>query len=914
MPVNNRLFAYLKKFDTRSEVAKWSSTGEIIVVDINSLLWVPKGKNIAQHKICTSYKYKTVNSIVVANKKIILPADSIVLAPEISSIIKSLEVKVPLPKRKTALKKVVKNNAIWIGPNVENLSYKNAVLIEDAKNLLPDQEVKKKKPLVEEDLIKTQIISPQKVANENLLERHIIPPNKKVDQLWQPQEKQVDLFNNDFVVSKPVTKSNPAQPKPHHNKKQNALNNLKQTSRTPMRGSIAYQYRFEALYAKNRLGNLYFCEHRTSRNKCLALILHRQYSYSSVSVIKALAELRHRYILQIKDIGFYKGHTVVFMRAGKIIPLRMYLKENSLSIHQKLYLVQAIISAVEYAHKSKIRHGNLSISNIFMDQQGCPQIIGFNVKRTSPNCIPAGGLEEINSAIPMRLRLLPTEKRNDIVGIGYILFELIAGKPALRQDTMNKLQRRSGLRDVSFPKNLQKTIPRQLQFICLKAVDSRKDYSYKDLNELKEDINFLLSNKNYDDKWGFYAYRAKTWWGKHRDRANVYFIGITIFMSLWLVPSNLKVPAMLDPNAKTEEQTIAEIVEDLQSSDKVTCTLAIKKAGTLGEAAASVIPLLEKLTWHNERVISESAYDAIAKIQNKKPSNLELNAKNILVMLKHRFSDKRRQGLQAIEKLKNIDNAIIESLLSIASYDTSSHIREQAKQTLEEIELTENNFRTFTKLLNNRTALVKRLILKKLFSSSIERESVIQISIGFLDDYNPFNRSLAIGFLKKEIGNEDKWIRSLVPKLRKATIEMRQNIYDILGKITPLHPDNALYLAELLTEKNRYVNTYAQQSFEQVDMRYPESTSHLLKAFEYVNKQGKEWILRGLAETDYKSTRMIPIVEKALLHSDIGVRRWGAICAGRMRRLAVPLIPELEALLKDATMKKEAQEALNKIR
>ncbi|BBM86795.1 protein kinase domain-containing protein [Candidatus Uabimicrobium amorphum] len=918
MPVNNRFLASIQNMDTRSEVAKHSfATTEIIVVDISDLLWTAKEKNTAQSKISPVYQCKVVGEIVVANRQMILPDDFLVLTPKISSTMKSLEV---APPAKQVLKKQV-SNAIWIGANVENLSCEKAI-ITDAKNFVYDEGLEERGPLSKNDFIQPNIEKPKKLSQRQII--HIGEKPAK-NNLWKPQEKQVDLFNNEFVTP-------PSQNVPHsqdskiHNSQppKVPVNNahvlhphLRQTSRTSMNSSIAYQYRFEGLYARNRLGNLYFCQNRNTNDRHLALILHRQYSFASVSTLQSLAKLRHRYILPVKDIGLHKGHTVVFMAVDRITPLRMYIKENDLSIQQKLYLVQALITAIEYAHSYNIRHGNLSMSNIFMDPQGCPKIMGFAVRKTKPTHIPANGLKQLSSALPNRLRISKKDKRNDLVAIGYILFELLTGKAALRRDTMNKLRRRSDLQEVSFPKHLQKTIPRQLQFICLKSVDTRADYGYETLHDLKEEINSLLQNDHHDEKWGFYSYRLKTWWGKHRDRANVYFIGIAIFMSLWLVPSNLKVPSMFDPNAKAEEQIIAELIEDLQSNDKVTCVLAIKKAAELGESAKNVLPLLQRLTWRDEAVISENAHDAIAAIRKKiNGGELQnLDSDEILAMLQNRFSDKRRQGLDAVEKLEKVENPIIESLLSIASFDASSHIRDKAKSILEKIKLTENNFVTFTKLLRNRTTHVKRLVLKKvLASSAVDKENIIRLSIEFLDDYNSYNRGLAISFLKKEINNEEKWIRALVPKLRKANIEMRQDIYEILGRITPIHPKNSAYFVELLREKNSYVNTYAQQAFAQIDLRYAQTTQYLLEdAYNRAIKTDKEWILRGLAENDYKCPTIIPLLEKALRDPNVSVRKWGAICAGRMRRMAVPLIPELEALLKGRAGK-EAQKALDKIR
>jgi len=293
-----------------------------------------------------------------------------------------------------------------------------------------------------------------------------------------------------------------------------------------------------------------------------------------------------------------------------------------------------------------------------------------------------------------------------------------------------------------------------------------------------------------------------------------------------------------------------------------------------------------------------------------------LNTEDILDLLSHGFSDKRMYALDYLKKMKNIDDAILEELLHIASSDMAI-LKEKARDILRQVEITPENFVIFTKLLRSRTSRVQSLVLKKLLSSpSIDKERVIPVAIKFLYNRNNATYTMATQFLKENISNKNKWIRELVPKLRRASIEMRQDIYEILGRITPIHPENSRYLAGLLMESNRYVKTYARQAFEQIDMRYNQSDHFVMDAFSFANPSCKEWILRGLAETDYKSEKMILILQTAMNNKNtVAVRKWGAICAGRMRRMAVPLIPELENLLNDErTVEKEARKALDLIR
>ncbi|MCE9575037.1 MAG: serine/threonine-protein kinase [Deltaproteobacteria bacterium] len=140
---------------------------------------------------------------------------------------------------------------------------------------------------------------------------------------------------------------------------------------------------------------------------------------------QALAQLRHRNVVAIYDVGAIGGHDFLAMELIEGAPLRAWMKGRGWRELVRMFVAAG--RGLAAAHAVGLIHRDFKPDNVLVDADGTPRVGDFGLARLAsagpePDASPPGGPEALTRSVT---------RTDVIVGtLGYLAPEVIAGAPA----------------------------------------------------------------------------------------------------------------------------------------------------------------------------------------------------------------------------------------------------------------------------------------------------------------------------------------------------------------------------------------------------------------------------------------------------------------------------------------------------
>jgi len=149
--------------------------------------------------------------------------------------------------------------------------------------------------------------------------------------------------------------------------------------------------------------------------------------------LAACAELTHRHIAKVHDLGEVDEGIFVATEWRPGMDLRRFIQENKdLPLDQKLAVIAQVAEGLAFAHSRGIAHGNLKPSNIFVDAARDVSILDFGIAKWLAALLEVGSRPEglvANYLAPEQILGQPFDARSDIFALGLMLYEFAAKYP-----------------------------------------------------------------------------------------------------------------------------------------------------------------------------------------------------------------------------------------------------------------------------------------------------------------------------------------------------------------------------------------------------------------------------------------------------------------------------------------------------
>jgi WD40 repeat protein len=275
---------------------------------------------------------------------------------------------------------------------------------------------------------------------------------------------------------------------------------------SPSLGSIRYfgDYELISEIARGGMGVVYRAR-QVSLNRPVALKMILAGQLAGEDEIRrfrveaeAAANLDHPRIVPIFEVGQHDGQHYFSMGFVEGESLAQKLAVAPLLPREAASVMKLVAEAIAYAHGRGVIHRDLKPANIMVDRDGNPRVTDFGLAkkvRGDSDLTSFGQIMGSPSYMP------PEQARGhrgdigpaaDVYGLGATLYALVTGRPpfqaASAMDTLTQV-----INDEPVPpRQLNASIPRDLETICLKCLEKEVERRYPSAAALADDLGRWL--------------------------------------------------------------------------------------------------------------------------------------------------------------------------------------------------------------------------------------------------------------------------------------------------------------------------------------------------------------------------------------------------------------------------------------
>lgn len=292
-----------------------------------------------------------------------------------------------------------------------------------------------------------------------------------------------------------------------------------------------------------------------------------------------LDRLRHPNIVRLFTMGRVGNRTYFTMDyvEGRSLEELIREAEGPEDRERLVRIVTQVACAVHYAHEQGVMHRDLKPSNVMVAEDGTPYITDFDLAREVDAQFT---LTMPGRAVGTAAYISPEQAegdsdkigpRSDVYGLGAMLYEVLTGRPPFEGDNAAAVLNAVCSEQVTPPRELDRSIPRGLETVCLKCLHKAPDNRYATAEALSRDLESWLRGERVAAKRGGQGARWAIMAG-----AAVIFILFAGLVGVLLAtqesspePGSLREPATdehTDREAKV--QTVLEEPPKLDESDR----------------------------------------------------------------------------------------------------------------------------------------------------------------------------------------------------------------------------------------------------------------------------------------------------------------------------------------------------------
>ncbi len=212
----------------------------------------------------------------------------------------------------------------------------------------------------------------------------------------------------------------------------------------------------------------------------------------------AAAQLDHSGIVPIFEVGENAGlhyFSMAYVAGGSLADR---LKKGPLPPGEAVEIVRQIAEAVAYAHQRGIIHRDLKPANILMDEEGHPKVSDFGLAKQ------VSGLSQLTTTgqvmgTPSYMapeqaagRTGEVGPASDLYSLGALLYCLVTGRPPFQAASPLETLRQVLAQEPVSPRQLNASVSRDLETVCLKCLQKEPNKRYGDATALAEDLRRIL--------------------------------------------------------------------------------------------------------------------------------------------------------------------------------------------------------------------------------------------------------------------------------------------------------------------------------------------------------------------------------------------------------------------------------------
>jgi serine/threonine-protein kinase len=318
--------------------------------------------------------------------------------------------------------------------------------------------------------------------------------------------------------------------------------------------------------------------------------------------------LEHPGIVPVYGLGTYGGgrpyYAMRFIRGDSLKEaidrfhkdeaLKSKPGHRSLELRKLLRRFTDVCNAIDYAHSRGVLHRDIKPGNIIVGKHGETLVVDWGLAKPLGRVEPGYGTGEhrlIPSSASGSAETLPGSAlgtpaymspeqasgdlehlgpRSDVYSLGATLYCLLTGKPPHEGDDVGELLRRVQGGDFSRPLQLDSSIDRPLEAVCLKAMATNPADRYPSCRAIADDIERWMADEPVTAYHEPLSHRARRW--AKRNRTAVTGTGVA------LVAGVVGLSAVLVVQTQAKADVAQALKRETQANSELTRSKAAVQA------------------------------------------------------------------------------------------------------------------------------------------------------------------------------------------------------------------------------------------------------------------------------------------------------------------------------------------------
>lgn len=345
-------------------------------------------------------------------------------------------------------------------------------------------------------------------------------------------------------------------------------------------------------------------------------------------------------------------------------------------------LMADVANGLEYSHQMQVIHRDVKPSNLLLSKDGRILISDFGLAQLSeePGLTRTGDVlgtpfymapEQISSAVG------EIDERTDVHALGATLYELLTLRPPFVGENREQVISKILHCDPVPPRNVNRLVPRDLETICLKALEKQPEHRYQSAGAMTDDLRLFMQRRPIAARRAGLVERGTKWVGRHRA-----WSAAVAAMCLLAVVASFYVVRTYRAEARWNDAEFSRIFEEAQlaamQGNLDQAVEAIKHANELGAPAAQLALLRGQVALQDGRW--QDACDALELAARDLPDSLAAYA---LLVKAYTANQQRDKSHRAAEHLKQLQPSTLQDYLLLGEAQVYDRL-EASRGTLDE--------------------------------------------------------------------------------------------------------------------------------------------------------------------------------------------------------------------------------------
>jgi tetratricopeptide (TPR) repeat protein/predicted Ser/Thr protein kinase len=286
-------------------------------------------------------------------------------------------------------------------------------------------------------------------------------------------------------------------------------------------------YRLLRVLGRGGMGSVYLAERadgEVEQRVAIKIIGPRRFEPAFIGRFlrerQILATLSHPGIARLLDVGHTgDGQPYLAMEYIDGAPIDAYAAK--LDLRGKLTLFLKACEAVSYAHRNLIIHRDIKPSNILVESSGELKLLDFGIAKmldaTMDQTLTQERILTPAFASPEQVRGTAQATTSDIYSLGAVLYQLLTGQSPHTFSTQSPqaIELAVCLTEPAPPSRVNAAIPKDLDFIVLKALRKEPEERYGSADALADDIRAFLESRPVRARRGNAWYASRKFLRRH---------------------------------------------------------------------------------------------------------------------------------------------------------------------------------------------------------------------------------------------------------------------------------------------------------------------------------------------------------------------------------------------------------------